>query len=202
VLAEHTGDTFEALAAARGLPLSLLSATREALGFARPPAGEPVRQDDQRVAAFVELAREAGLGESAVLQLLRVYGDNLARIAEAEGAVYRRSFVEPLRASGEDASRSMQLASELAGRPPGRRLLRQNREPRRAHRRSSGAQRGPRHRGGSRRLGGRRPSLPRRRRRHPQGVRAPRPALQRPPGAGLRRGGPAPSQVLRRRRAM
>jgi adenylate cyclase len=59
---------------------------------------------------------EAGMDVTVILRLLRVFGESLARIAEAEGAVYRRHFVDPLRQAGEDTSRSMQLASAMAGR--------------------------------------------------------------------------------------
>ncbi|MGH8946601.1 MAG: adenylate cyclase regulatory domain-containing protein, partial [Acidimicrobiia bacterium] len=112
----HAGGTFGQLARETGVPVELLGAMREALGFARPSLGDPVREDDLRVVPTIRVALEVGLNPAVMIRMLRVYGEALARIAEAEGAVYRRYLEDPLRRSGERAGEVVRLASDLGGR--------------------------------------------------------------------------------------
>lgn len=114
--AAHTGSTFAELAGETGLSVELLVAVREALGFALPDPDDPVREDDLRVVPAVRTGLDSGLDPEAMVRVLRVYGEALSRIVEAETIVYSRYMEKPLRDAGEPSSEVMRLASEIGGR--------------------------------------------------------------------------------------
>lgn len=111
--AGHVGRSFTELADDSGLSLELLGAMREAAGFARPSPEDPVRADDLKVVPILQLWTGDGFDPVVIVRMLRVYGQCLARIAEAEGAAYRSHLEEPFRDAGEMPSEAMRLGSEL-----------------------------------------------------------------------------------------
>jgi adenylate cyclase len=94
-------------------------AIREAIGSAPPSPDDLVRADEMDVMPILELQVSAGFRPKAIEHLLRVYGDNTRRIAEAEGGWWKSEVVEPAMAAGlgpegianaEFAARSTPLA--------------------------------------------------------------------------------------------
>ena len=81
-----SGTTFQQLSAQTGIPLELLLVVREAFGFAEPGPQDTVRQDELSVVPVVELQLAKGFRPVVIERWLRVYGDNLRRIAETEAA--------------------------------------------------------------------------------------------------------------------
>lgn len=113
------GETFQEVSDRTGVPLELVMAIREAIGSAPPSPNDLVRADEMDVVPVLELQVSAGFRPKAIEHLLRVYGDNTRRIAEAEGGWWQSEVVEPAMAAGlgpegianaEFAARSTPLA--------------------------------------------------------------------------------------------
>lgn len=98
-----TADQF---AARTGVDATVLLRMRRSLGFADPPAGEPVfSEDDEAIVGVINTAMDAGaIDLDRQLALNRVLGSSMSRVASAAIA----AFVEAL-----DAEDGMGTASEL-----------------------------------------------------------------------------------------
>lgn len=115
------GETFQQVSDRTGVPLELLTAVREAIGSPEPSPDDLLREDEMAVVPFLELQVTAGFRLTGIEQLLRAYGDNTRRIAEAEGTWWNSQVVEPALAAGkgpedvaaaEFADRSTPLAEQ------------------------------------------------------------------------------------------
>jgi adenylate cyclase len=111
VFSELTPTTFAELERQTGIPMPVLQAMREALGGARPGPEDRVRADDLEVMELVRLTREVAVPDDAMIRILRVYGESLRRIADAEGYVYHSYFEMPLLRSGLPQRDMMEQAS-------------------------------------------------------------------------------------------
>lgn len=111
IFSELSDTTFEELERRSGVPMGLLEAMREAMGGGRPEPVERVRGDDLEVMPLIQLAREAGVPDEALIRMLRVYGESLRRVADAEASIYHSYFEVPLLRSGKSQVRLMQEAS-------------------------------------------------------------------------------------------
>ena len=97
---ERLDRSYQQLAADRGVPLALLRAFHQALGFASPEPGDRAGEDDVTMLEVTDLFHGAGVGDGAILRLLGVYADSLRRIAKAEAEFYETNIERPLRAGG------------------------------------------------------------------------------------------------------
>jgi adenylate cyclase len=97
---ERLDRSYQQLAADRGVPLALLRAFHQALGFAPPEAGDRAGEDDVTMLEVTDLFHGAGVGDDAILRLLAVYADSLRRIAKAEAEFYEANIERRLRAGG------------------------------------------------------------------------------------------------------
>lgn len=79
-----------------GLDVEVARRLREAAA----PSDEPLDEHDLRMLREAKVALEAGLPEAALLQLVRVYADALARVAEAEVRLFHFYVHEQLKATG------------------------------------------------------------------------------------------------------
>ena len=115
-LPERLDRSYEQLAAERGVPMSLVQALHQSLGFAPPELSDRAGEDDAAMLEVVELFRGAGVGEEATLRLLAVYADNLHRIAKAEADYYEANIERRLRAAGLDERQLIELGTQLGDR--------------------------------------------------------------------------------------
>ncbi len=83
-------ETFQQVSDRTGIPLELLMVIREAIGAAEPSPGDHLREDELAVVPFIELQWAAGFRPISIERLLRVHGDSTRRMAETEGAWWRR----------------------------------------------------------------------------------------------------------------
>jgi hypothetical protein len=81
-----SGTTFQQLSAQTGIPLELLGVVREALGFAEPQPQDSVHHNELSLVPLIQLQLSEGFRPVVIERWLRVYGDSLRRIAEAEAA--------------------------------------------------------------------------------------------------------------------
>jgi class 3 adenylate cyclase len=108
--------TFQQLSAQTGIPLDLLTAVREAVGFAEPRPEDHVHQNELSVVPLLQLQLSEGFRPVVVERWLRVYGDSLRRIAETETAWWRSEIVMPLLVSGTAEAEMLQAQADLGTR--------------------------------------------------------------------------------------
>jgi adenylate cyclase len=108
--------TYEEAAKETGLEPALIGRIIAALGFS-PVHAETLSADDLQLLRYVAAVLEAGLPLVAMLQLTRVYGQALARVADAEVRLFHMYVHEPLMRSGasgiETAEEMMTLTRAL-----------------------------------------------------------------------------------------
>ena len=115
-LPERLDRSYEQLAAERRVPMSLVQALHQSLGFAPPELSDRAGEDDAAMLEVVKLFRGAGVGDEATLRLLAVYADNLHRIAKAEADYYEANIERRLRAAGLDERQLIELGTQLGDR--------------------------------------------------------------------------------------
>ncbi len=94
-----------------GLEPALVRRIWEAAGFSAA-AEEGVSEDDLQLLRYVAAVLAAGFPLVALLQLVRVYGQSLARIADAEVRLFHIYVHEPLI---HDGVPNLQMAEEMEG---------------------------------------------------------------------------------------
>ena len=100
---------FEEAAEQAGLEPALVERVWNTLGFA-PRRPETVTAEDVRALRYIASVLDAGFPLVAFLQLLRVYGQSLARIADAETRLFHIYVHEPLMRQGVPG---LQMAEEM-----------------------------------------------------------------------------------------
>jgi adenylate cyclase len=113
---ERLDRSYEQLAADRGVPVALVQALHQALGFAPPEPADRAGQDDMTMLEVTELLRGAGVDDEATLRLLAVYADSLRRIAKAEADYYETNIERRLRARGLDERQLIEFGTRLGDR--------------------------------------------------------------------------------------
>jgi adenylate cyclase len=106
--------SFRELSAETGLSLDLLQALRESMGFARPGPDDRVREDELAPVALVSTLIAAGVDPMAMERHVRVWGESLRRIAEADANFYRTQIMDPLLRSGLRWSEIIRLGMEAS----------------------------------------------------------------------------------------
>ncbi len=95
-----TGLTHGEALAAVGLDAEEAARIERALGLPAAEPGDPIREDDRELLALAAQARQEGIGEAALLRLLRVFALGIRQIVEAQRDLFRENVEEPLLASG------------------------------------------------------------------------------------------------------
>jgi adenylate cyclase len=103
--------TLEEAAELNGLEPALLERIWTAIGFASPSRDE-VTDEDLQLLRYIAAALQAGFPLVAFLQLVRVYGQSLARIADAEVRLFHLYVHEPLI---HDGVPNLEMAEEMEG---------------------------------------------------------------------------------------
>jgi adenylate cyclase len=109
--ARSATHTLEEAAELAGLEPALLERIWTAVGFAAP-SREEVTDDDIQLLRYIAAALQAGFPLVAFLQLVRVYGQALARIADAEVRLFHLYVHEPLI---HDGVPNLEMAEEMEG---------------------------------------------------------------------------------------
>jgi adenylate cyclase len=108
-----SGTTFEQLSAETGIPLELLMVVREAFGFAEPGPQDHLHHNELSVVPLIQLQLSKGFRPVIIERWLRVYGDSLRRIAEAEAAWWNSEVEVALVASGMTEGEMLQVQADL-----------------------------------------------------------------------------------------
>jgi adenylate cyclase len=113
--AVRSDRTYRQVSQATGVPLDVLRATLESMGFARTAPDERMREDELEVVPLLQLGLATGVLDQVWLTRVgRAYADGLRLLAKAENEAYRARFVRPVRASGAGQRAAMEQASRLA----------------------------------------------------------------------------------------
>jgi adenylate cyclase len=105
--------TFQQLSAQTGIPLELLMVVREAFGFAEPHPEDHVHDNELSVVPLLQLQLSKGFRPVVIERWLRVYGDSLRRIAEAEAAWWNSEVEVALVESGMTEGEMLQAQADL-----------------------------------------------------------------------------------------
>ncbi len=107
-----TAKTYRELSAETGLSLDLLQAIRESMGFARPDPDDPVREDELDALPLVRTLIGMGADPAVLERHVRIWGESIRRIAEADGNFWRSQVEMPLLKAGLSWSDMVRAASE------------------------------------------------------------------------------------------
>lgn len=110
------GRTLRSIAEETGAPVEVARRILLAAGFAATGEDEPVLNDDHAAVVAAFQGAMAFYDPEPILNLVRVVGSSLARIAEAADAMFLAEVEGPLRASGHrqlDVARSARSSLEL-----------------------------------------------------------------------------------------
>jgi adenylate cyclase len=108
-----SGTTFQQLSAQTGIPLELLMVVREAFGFAEPHPEDTLHHNELSVVPLLQLQLSKGFRPLVIERWLRVYGDSLRRIADAEAAWWNSEVEMALVASGMTEGEMLQAQADL-----------------------------------------------------------------------------------------
>ncbi|HEY3035177.1 MAG TPA: hypothetical protein VGJ54_11045, partial [Streptosporangiaceae bacterium] len=98
------------------VPLEVLHAALESMGFARAAPEELVREDELEVLPLLQLVAATGILDLAwTIRVGRAYADGMRLIARVENEAYHARFELPVLKSGADQRRAMELASQMSG---------------------------------------------------------------------------------------
>ena len=109
-----TPTTFEDLSEQIGVPIELLAAIREAMGFAPPEPTDRIQEHEMEVVPLVQLQHESGFRSAVVDRALRVYGESMRRVAETESDWWRSEVLMPIMKSGNDPAELYRASAELS----------------------------------------------------------------------------------------
>jgi adenylate cyclase len=114
--AVRSARTYRQVSQETGVPLELLGSALEAIGFARMPPDEPIREDELEVVPLLQLGLSTGfLDQVWSTRLGRGYAEGLRLIAGVEIDLWQARFIAPLLASGADEQTAREQAAQRSG---------------------------------------------------------------------------------------
>jgi adenylate cyclase len=112
--AGYTTKTYADICSEMGWTLDFVQRVHEALGLPAPLADDRVREDDLHMFPVGQFALGAGVPEAGVLRSLRVYGENLNRIALSESQFFHSYIEVPMLESGMSDRQMLDVSSEIS----------------------------------------------------------------------------------------
>ena len=112
--------TFREVADEMGIAFETLERIYIAFGLPRPDADETVREEDLEAIRGVPILLGAGVGEGQVLQMARVWGDGVRRIAQYQAHYLHAVIEEPFRRRGMGGFEAYEAAVREVGLRSGR----------------------------------------------------------------------------------
>ena len=108
--------TFAELSERSGVPIDVLTVLRVAAGGKAAGPDDRVREDELEVLPLVEYQMQLGFRPQAIERALRVYGDSLRRVAEAEAEWWRSEVEGQVLADGGSTSGIAERARDISPR--------------------------------------------------------------------------------------
>jgi adenylate cyclase len=113
---ERLDLTYEQLCREMDVPLELVQAIQEALGFAPPDPHDRTREGDCELVGLIRTLIAAGAARAPTLGVVRVFADSLRRIAKAEAELYESEIEAPARRSGWSEQQLLDYGGEFGDR--------------------------------------------------------------------------------------
>jgi adenylate cyclase len=111
------GDvTFAELSERSGIPIDVLAVLRDATGGQAAGPDDRVREDELEILRLIEYQLQLGFRPQAIERALRVYGDSLRRVAEAEAEWWRSEVQDRVLAEGGSEAGIAERAREITPR--------------------------------------------------------------------------------------
>jgi hypothetical protein len=108
--------TYRQVSQETGVPLDILGAVLESMGFAQMGPDEPMREDELEVVPLLQLGLSTGIFDLAWLTRLgRAHADGLRLLATSWTEAYQARFEGLALESGADERTAMELAAQLGG---------------------------------------------------------------------------------------
>ncbi|HYT78759.1 MAG TPA: adenylate/guanylate cyclase domain-containing protein [Actinomycetota bacterium] len=114
--AEGLDLTYEELCREEEIPLSLVLALQQALGFAPPDPHDRAQAGDRELVGLIRMLMASGARQAAILGVTRVFADNLRRLAKAEAELYESEIEQPLRGSGRSEQQLLDYGAGVGNR--------------------------------------------------------------------------------------
>src|SRR5438034_6944847 len=97
-----------------GWTVDFIQAVHEALTLHTPQPDEPVREDDSQMFPLAQMAIGIGMTQAEITRTLRVYGENVNRIAQSESQFYHEYVEAPILRSGMSEQQMRDMASQVS----------------------------------------------------------------------------------------
>ena len=110
----YTKKSYQEVSEGMGWPLEFVQTVHQALTLHAPLPDEPVREDDWEMFPMAQMALGVGMTQAQLARTLRVYGENLNRITDAESAFYHEYVEAPIVRSGMSEQQMRDLASQVS----------------------------------------------------------------------------------------
>ncbi len=110
----YSTKTYKELCAEYGWTMEFVERIHEALGLPVPSAEDRVREDDMQMFPIGQFALASGVPEAGAVRSLRVYGENLGRITQAESQFFHTYLEEPMLSAGMSEAQILEIASQVS----------------------------------------------------------------------------------------
>ena len=109
-----TDTTYAELCTRLGWSFEFMERNYEAMGLPSPLPDQRIREDEAEIIPATQFIMATGISEDSVSRVLRVYAENLARIAQAEAQFYHSYIEMPMLASGMSEFDMLALAAQMS----------------------------------------------------------------------------------------
>ena len=113
--AVRSGRTYRQVSQDTGVPLELLGSFLEAMGFARMPPEELIREDELEIVPLLQRGHATGILDQVwSTRVGRGFAEGMRLIARVEEEVWQARFMAPLLASGAGQPAAQERAAQLS----------------------------------------------------------------------------------------
>jgi adenylate cyclase len=114
--AVRSAQTYQAVSQETGMPLELLRAALESMGFASMVPDGRIREDELEIVPLLQLGHATGVLDQAwITRVGRTFAEGMRLVAKAENEAYHARFEMPMLEAGLDQRQSMEAASRMGG---------------------------------------------------------------------------------------
>jgi len=114
--AVRSAQTYQAVSQETGMPLELLRAALESMGFASMAPDGRIREDELEIVPLLQLGHATGVLDQAwITRVGRTFAEGMRLVAKAENEAYHARFEMPMLEAGLDQRASMEAASRMGG---------------------------------------------------------------------------------------
>jgi adenylate cyclase len=110
----YTDQTYGEAAAHHGMLPAEVQLFHEAVGLPVPEMDDRVRDDDIAMFPMGQMVKGLGMDPAVIARVLRVYGENMRRLAQAEPQFFHAYIEEPMLSSGMSEAQMRDMATQMS----------------------------------------------------------------------------------------